>query len=514
MRTFTVADMVRQHAAATPDAPALSFEGRTYSFAELDARSSQSAQALRAAGVAAGDRVALLTRNRDECYELMFACSKIGAILVGLNWRLAAAELQAIIADARPTVIIVGPTEAELLNAEARATASVRRVATLGADFDAWRAAQPAVDPGYSGAPDEVALLLYTSGTTGLPKGVMLTNRGMSYTPRLGETWGMSRRSVNLVAMPMFHIGGAGYGSSTMAVGGHTLLMREVNPAQIVELIAKYRVTHTFLVPAVVQMLLQVPGVEQADLSSMELLMYGASPIGDVLLRRALQVLRCNFMQAYGMTETSGTVVILEPQDHDPDGPRAALLKSCGKALPWVELRIVDPAAGADVKTGEVGEIWIRSEMVMKGYWQQPAATRDAIQPGGWLRTGDAAYQDADGYLYLFDRFKDMIISGGENVYPAEVENALHAHPAVLEAAAIGVPHERWGETVKAIVVLRPGQQVSEQDLIAFARERLAKYKCPSSVEFAQALPRNASGKLLKRELRKIYWKEQDRGIA
>ena len=512
--SFVVADMVRQHALATPDAPALTFEGRTWSFAELDARSSQSAQALRSAGVGAGDRVALLTRNRAECYELMFACSKLGAILAGLNWRLAPPELQAIVADAQPTVVLVGPTEQDLLNAEARATATVRRVVALGDEFDAWRAAQPAVDPGHVAGADDVALLLYTSGTTGLPKGVMLTNRGMSYTPRLGEIWGMTRRSVNLVAMPMFHIGGIGYGSSTMAVGGHTVLMREVNPAQIIELFAQYRVTHTFLVPAVVQMLLQVPGVELADVSSLELLMYGASPIGDMLLRRALDVLRCNFMQAYGMTETSGTVVDLEPADHDPDGPRAGLLKSCGKALPWVDLRIVDPGTRDEVKTGEVGEIWIRSEMVMKGYWKQPEATAEAILPGGWLRTGDAAYQDAQGYVYLFDRFKDMIISGGENVYPAEVENALHGHPAVLEAAAIGVPHERWGETVKAIVVLRPNVQVSEQALIDFARERLARYKCPSSVEFTDSLPRNASGKLLKRELRRLYWKEQDRGIA
>jgi len=512
--SFVVADMVRQHAAATPAAPALTFEGLTLSFAQLDAMSSQSAQALRGAGVGAGDRVALLTKNRAECYELMFACSKIGAILVGLNWRLAPPELQAIIADAQPTVIVVGPSEQDLLNADARATGSVRRIATLGEEFDGWRAAQPATDPGYVGGPDEVALLLYTSGTTGLPKGVMLTNRGMSYTPKLAEAWGMDRHSVNLVAMPMFHIGGSGYGTSTMAVGGHTVLMREVNPAEVIELIAIYRVTHTFFVPAVVQMLLQVPGVKQADLSSLELLMYGASPIGDVLLKRALQVLRCNFMQAYGMTETSGTVVILEPRDHEPDGPRAGLLKSCGRALPWVELRITEPGSHADVKTGEVGEIWVRSGMVMKGYWNQPDATREVIQPGGWLRTGDAAYQDAEGYIYLFDRFKDMIISGGENVYPAEVENVLHAHPAVLEAAAIGVPHERWGETVKAIVVLRPGQEASEQELIAFARERLAKYKCPTSVEFAQTLPRNASGKLLKRELRKIHWKGQDRGIS
>ena len=510
---FSLAQIVRQHAAATPQAPALSFEGSTLTFAQLDGLSSQSANALRAEGVQAGDRVALLTKNRPEFYELLFACSKIGAILVGLNWRLAQAEISAIAADASPSVVIVGPDEQVLLSDALRSDPGLRRIVTLGDEYDAWRAKASAVDPGHVGLPDDVSLVLYTSGTTGLPKGVMLTNQGMSYTPRLGESWGMGPDSVNLVAMPMFHIGGSGYGMSTMAVGGHTVLMREVNPAQAIDNIAKYRVTHCFFVPAVVQSLLLTPGVEQADLSSLQLLMYGASPIGDALLRQAIKVLGCRFMQAYGMTESSGTIVVLEPRDHDPDGERAGLLRSCGRALPWVELRIIDPNTLQDVATGKVGEIWVRSGMVMKGYWHQPEATQETIMPGGWLRTGDAAYQDAQGYIYLYDRFKDMIVSGAENIYPAEVENALGGHPAVLELAVIGVPSERWGETVKAIVVLRPGQQATEAELIAYARERLARYKCPTSIDFAPTLPRNASGKLLKPELRRNYWKGHDRGI-
>ena len=510
---FSLAQIIRQHAAATPQAPALSFEGSTLTFAQLDGLSSQSANALRAEGVQAGDRVALLTKNRPEFYELLFACSKIGAILVGLNWRLAQAEISAIAADASPSVVIVGPDEQVLLSDALRSDPGLRRIVTLGDEYDAWRAKASAVDPCHAGLPDDVSLILYTSGTTGLPKGVMLTNLGMSYTPRLGESWGMGPDSVNLVAMPMFHIGGSGYGMSTMAVGGHTVLMREVNPAQAIDNIAKYRVTHCFFVPAVVQSLLQAPGVQQADLSSLQLLMYGASPIGDALLRQAIKVLGCRFMQAYGMTESSGTIVVLEPRDHDPDGERAGLLRSCGRALPWVELRIIDPNTLQDVATGKVGEIWVRSGMVMKGYWHQPEATQETIMPGGWLRTGDAAYQDAQGYIYLYDRFKDMIVSGAENIYPAEVENALGGHPAVLELAVIGVPSERWGETVKAIVVLRPGQQATEAELIAYARERLARYKCPTSIDFAPTLPRNASGKLLKPELRRNYWKGHDRGI-
>jgi long-chain acyl-CoA synthetase len=500
----TFAQIIREHAQHRPEAPALSFEGTTWSFADLHRLSSHSAQALHAAGVKAGDRVALLTKNRAEFYELLFACSKIGAILVGLNWRLAAGEIEAIVADAKPTVALLGPDEEKLYNASSRATPGLNQIVVFGSEFDAWRS-DSALDPGHIGHGDDVALLMYTSGTTGLPKGVMLTNANMAFTRKLGETWGMGPHSVNLVAMPMFHVGGTGYGTSTMMVGGHTVLMKEVNPAVAIDLIARYKVTHTFFVPAVVQSLLLTPGIEKADFSSLQLLMYGASPIGDVLLKQALAVLKCNFMQAYGMTETAGTVLDLPPTDHEPEGPRSGLLKSCGKAYPWVNLRIIDPTTLSDVKVGEVGEIWLQSGMVMKGYWNKPDATADAIQDGGWLRTGDAAYQDAQGYVYMFDRFKDMIISGGENIYPAEVENAMNAHPAVKEVGVIGVPHARWGETPMAIVVVRTGHSVEPADLIAFTRDRLAHYKCPTSVVLANELPRNASGKLLKRELRRLY---------
>jgi long-chain acyl-CoA synthetase len=333
----------------------------------------------------------------------------------------------------------------------------------------------------------------------------MLTNLGMSYTRRLGEAWGMDEESVNLVAMPLFHIGGCGYGTSTMLVGGHTVLMRDTDPSRIVEHIERHRVTNAFFVPTVLQSILAVPGIEMADLTSLRLLMYGASPIGEVLLRRALEILHCGFIQAYGMTETSGTIVTLEPNEHSLDGAHAERLRSCGRPLPFAEVRITDPATLQECGSGTVGEIWVRSEMVMQGYWRQPKAAAQAITADGWLRTGDAAYRDPDGFIYLYDRYKDMIISGGENIYPAEVENALLFHPAVSEVAVIGVPHERWGETPRAIVVTRPGESASPEDLIAFVRTRLARYKCPTSVIFAESLPRNASGKLLKTELRRTY---------
>ncbi len=505
MSTPTYAQILRRHAGERPDAPALTFGERTWTFAQLHAGSSRVGQALRAEGVQPGDRVAVLSKNCAEMLELMFACSQVGAVMAGLNWRLSAREIAAIVADAAPKVLVVAPEEEPLLAELTTEVAAGMRIVRLGEYYDTWRAQMQPVDPGHDGAPGDVALLLYTSGTTGLPKGVMLTNEGMSYTPRLGEAWGMGPDSVNLVAMPLFHIGGCGYGTSTLTRGGHTVLLREVNPALIVETIARHRVTHTFLVPTVVQALLMVPGVDQADLSSLQLLMYGAAPMGDVLLRRAMDTLQCRFIQAYGMTETAGTVAVLPPEDHEPEGPKARLLSSVGRAYPWVQLRVVDPTTLADAPAGQVGELWIRSRMVMKGYFHQPQETEAALvggPDGAWLRTGDAAFLDEEGYIFLFDRFKDMIISGGENIYPAEIENVLNGHPAVREVAVIGVPHEKWGETPRAIVVLREGQQATQEELIAFTRKRLARYKCPTSVVFTGVLPRNASGKLLKRELR------------
>jgi long-chain acyl-CoA synthetase len=468
------------------------------------------AQVLAARGVGPGDRVAVLSRNRAEFFQVIIAASKLGAVVVGLNWRLSPREIAEILADARPALLIVDETGAALVQGPAPglpvpiSTEPACPVLAFGASFDALVAAAPDTDPGHAGGPDEVVLILYTSGTTGRPKGVMLTNRGMSYTRRLAREWGMTADSVNLVAMPLFHIGGCGYGSSTMMAGGHTVLMPEVRVPDILALIPRHRVTHAFLVPSVVQMLLAAPDLAGADLSSLRLLMYGAAPMGDVLLRRAIAGLGCNFMHAYGMTEASGTVAVLRPEAHDPDGPNPELLNSCGRAMPWVELQVVD-AAGTLAAPGATGELWVRSPMLMAGYWRNPQATAAAITPEGWFRTGDVARMDAAGHVFLIDRIKDMIISGGENIYPAEIENVLNGHPAVAEVGVIGVPHDRWGETPLAAVVLRPGMTATEEALRAFTRANLATYKCPSRFLFVKALPRNASGKLLKPEIRRLW---------
>ncbi len=462
----------------------------------------------------AGDRVAILSKNCPEFFELVFACAKIGAISVGLNWRLAAPEITAIVADASPTVVIYGAGEAALFDAEARAFESIRRTVTLGDVYTAWRDSANDLDPQYPSAPDDVVMLLYTSGTTGLPKGVMLTNLSLSFGPVIsGTMWRVSQASVNLVAMPLFHIGGIGYGMSAFLHGGHTILLREVESTPILAAIERHGVTHAFFVPAVINMLVNSPGVSDTDFSTLELLVYGASPIGEALLRRAIEVFNCDFTQAYGMTETSGTVVGLPPADHHVEGPKAALLRACGRAFPWVQWRLVDPDGMRDVEVGQVGEIWLKTPQNTPGYWNKPQESAANITPEGWLRTGDAAFCDENGYLFLFDRFKDMIVSGAENIYPAEVENVLANHPAVREVAVIGVPHARWGETPKALVVLRSEMPLSEAALIDFARRSLARYKCPSSIEFVETLPRNAAGKLLKKDLRKPYWEGHARAV-
>src|SRR5262249_21868969 len=293
----------------------------------------------------------------------------------------------------------------------------------------------------------------------------------------------------------------------------HSILLRDFVPADVLADLERHRVTNALFVPAMLQFLTAVPGAADGDYAALRSIVYGASPITDEVLVRSIRTFKCPFIQVYGLTETTGAITELSAPDHDPGGPRARLLRSAGKPYPWVELRIVDPDTGEDRPTGEVGELWTRSVQNMKGYWNKEEETARVFTPDGWLKTGDAGFMDADGYVFLTDRVKDMIVSGGENIYPAEVENALSGHPAIADVAVIGVPHDRWGETVKAIVVKQAGTDPRPEEIIEYARGHLAHYKCPTSVDFADALPRNPSGKLLKRQLREPYWKGRERRI-
>jgi len=299
-----------------------------------------------------------------------------------------------------------------------------------------------------------------------------------------------------------------------MYEGCTSVIFRELDPAALVSSITELRVTHALLVPVALQFILLVPGVEEADFSSLKIMVYGASPISEDVLSKCVELFKpCKFWQAYGLTETTGGVVNLPPADHEPDSPNKHRLRSCGVPGPGVELRIVGDD-GVDCETGAVGEILVRSPQVMKGYWNMPEATAEAIDADGWFKTGDAGYVDADGYVYIHDRVKDMIVSGGENVYPAEVENVLMAHPGIADVAVIGVPHDKWGETAKAIVVKVPDAEVTDVEIIAYARERLATFKCPTSVDWTDVLPRNPSGKILKKDLREPFWVGRERRVG
>jgi len=294
--------------------------------------------------------------------------------------------------------------------------------------------------------------------------------------------------------------------------GSRTVLLRDVDLPQILRVIPEQKVTHSFFVPAVLQFLMGLPEIREVDFSSLQSITYGASPITESVLVQAMEIFGCGFSQAYGLTETTGAICVLEPQDHDPGGPRAHLLRSCGRPVPNHRMKIVDPETGRDLPDGEVGEIWVHGPQNMQGYWKNPQATADTLVADGWMRTGDAGYM-REGYVFIHDRVKDMIISGGENIYPAEIENVLMKHPGIGDAAVIGVPSERWGETVKAIVT-RSDPQLTEQAVIEFCRSQLAGYKCPTSVDWMNEIPRNPSGKILKVDLRKPYWAGKDRQVS
>ncbi len=509
----------REHAHRLGDRPMITYGARTISWAEMDARSSRVAQGLLAAGLGERNRVALVDKNGPEYFEVLIGGAKANIVNVAVNWRLTPGEMAYVINDADAKVLFVGPDFLGHLEAMEGALKTVEKIVIIGdhprhAAYEAWLAAHPAEDPARPSAPDDVAMQLYTSGTTGLPKGAMLTNANLgTLLPFVGPWWQFDGSSVNLVCMPLFHIGGSGWALVGIGAGCHSILVREFVPQEILAALERHRVTNALFVPAMLQFLTTVPGAEARDYRALRSIVYGASPITNEVLVRALNTFRCPFVQVYGLTETTGAITQLPPEDHVTEGPRARLLRSAGKPFPWVELRVVDPASGRECPCGEVGEVWTRSMQNFKGYWGRAEETARTLDGDGWLRTGDAGFLDADGYLFLTDRVKDLIITGGENVYPAEVENALSDHPAVADVAVIGVPDPRWGETVKAIVVRRPGAAASPEEIIAFARARLAHFKCPTSVDFAETLPRNPSGKLLKRELREPYWKGRERRI-
>jgi fatty-acyl-CoA synthase len=515
-----LADVVRARAKSRGDATVFEFEGRRTSFAELDANTDRVANGLKSLGVRPRERIAYLGKNSDIYFELLLGAMKANVVMAPVNWRLAGPEVAFIVGDCKAPVLFVGPefiAQARNIKPqlpELRAVITTEGGAPEWQDFTAWRDAQSADDPHVAIEPRDISIQLYTSGTTGKPKGAMLSHANFLSLVRAGgterpawNTW--TEDDVSLVAMPVFHIGGSGWGVLGVYHGAKGVIAREFDPTKVLDFFEQSGITKLFMVPAAMQFVVRQPRARQVDFSRLKYMLYGASPIPAALLKECIEVFKCGFVQMYGMTETTGTIVALAPEDHIEGLDR---MRSAGKALPGVELAILD-ADGKRLPPGEVGEIATRSGSNMVGYWNLPEATAKTLDADGWLRTGDAGYMDKDGYLYIHDRIKDMIISGGENIYPAEVESAICDHPDVAEVAVIGVPDDKWGEAVKAIVVMKSGRQASSSDIINFTRERIAGFKTPKTVDFIEALPRNASGKILRRHLRDPHWAGKDRQV-
>ncbi|MEZ6012460.1 MAG: long-chain-fatty-acid--CoA ligase [Hyphomonas sp.] len=513
-----LADIPRVQAQIRPDDVAFWFEEETTSYAELDRYANQVANGLIAAGTDPHDRVGYLAKNASQYYEMLYGAAKARAVMTAVNTRLAAPEVKFILSDAGAKVLFVG-RDFYAMVAEIRSELpDLTLIVALDGghpdwpDYKTWRDSQSTAAPGLKPQADDDVIQLYTSGTTGLPKGVQLTNANyrafMDQVAHLDwGTFGVGEAVMN--AMPLFHVAGVNLGILGSAQGARTVVLREIDPQLILRLVEEQRIVHSFWVPAVILMLTQQPNVRDVDWSSLKRVSYGASPIAESLLVEAQEIMGAMFTQLYGLTETVGAATYLPPEAHDPSWGK---LRSCGVPYPGAVVRCID-AEGNPVPTGEVGEIVIKASFVMKGYWNRPEATADAVRDG-FFHTGDAGYFDEDGFLYIHDRLKDMIVSGAENVYPAEVENAIFGHPGVADVAVIGVPDERWGEAVKAIIVPKPGERPSPEEIIAWAKERIAAYKCPKTVDYTDALPRNPSGKILRKDLREPYWKDMGRRVG
>jgi O-succinylbenzoate-CoA ligase len=498
----TLADVARENGRQHGDKPAIIFDDQITSFAALDRAADGVCAQLRAAGVAPGDRVALLARNSAGYIIILFGIAKARAVATPLNWRLSPAEIDYIVNDADARVIIVDDASANL--APARPGLPTLGLDEVLAPPGAFAAAAALADPP---SRDELAALIYTSGTTGLPKGVMLTHANFARYceldgPSVPSHVAMRADDITLAALPMFHVGGLEYLLRPLFTGATTVLHRDFDVGRILDDIVRYKVTVIGLVPTAMHMMLRHPRSAQTDFSSLRRFIYGASPIPIDLLKEGVRRLNCEFLQSYGMTETSGTCAMLAPEDlADPQAPR---MRAAGRAIPGAEIKIAD-INGNTLPPHQVGEILVRGSGIMTGYWRRPDATAATLLADGWLRSGDAGYMDEDGYVYVHDRIKDMIISGAENIYPAEVESAIYGHEAIAEAAVIGVPDETWGEAVKAVVVLKPGADLDPAELIAWTKTRIASFKAPKSVDVVSELPKNAAGKVLRRAIRDTY---------
>ena len=512
---------VEYYARNFPSNPCITEGDLTTTYGELEALANRLANGLLSLGVGKGDRVCILGENSLEHPQLFLAAGKIGAVTVSLNCRLAPAELAYIINDSEAKVLLVlDDLFLDVLGKLRHDLPADLHLFTRGQpesiDWDAFLGQQNAGQPGLEVGPDDAFLQLYTSGTTGNPKGVVCSHHNMLAQCIMGTASMPSRPapgSVDLICAPLFHIGGAASVLIALYAGVHVILHKVFNPVAIVADIENYPINSVFMVPAMIMAVLALPDIEQRNFDKLKQIYYGASPISESVLRKAMDVFGTEFVQLYGMTETTGTVVNLTAADHTSAlQGKPELLRSCGRPSVGAQVKVVD-LHGNEVQRGEVGEIWVKSDTNLQTYYNLPEETA-ANLTDGWVHTGDAGIMDEEGYLFLKDRMKDMVVSGAENIYPVEVENAIASHPAVLDVAVIGVPDDKFGEALLAFVVVRDGQALELEEMIEFCRDKIAGYKIPRQLQLVQELPRNPSGKVLKKELRKPFWDGVGRNIG
>ncbi len=526
-------DIVEYHGRDRPNAVALRDGARVMTYSELDQLAESFANGLASAGLGPGDRYAVLSTNCLEYFAWYFGAAKIGAVTVPLNPRLAPTEWAYVVNDSGCRLVVARNDLVDAINSVRAELPAVETFVAVGAacaeweTWTTWLASSPVgARPDALVRPEDATIQMYTSGTTGRPKGAILSQGSLlaSITQLLVPTTHLATGCMHVVA-PLSHVGSTMVAMVYLLAGGSVYVQDIFDPAEVVRVLDEERITCTMLVPAMIQALLTlVPDVAERSFRDLKLVGYGASPITPELLRRAIEVFGCDFFQGFGQTEASGSVTFLTEADHRRAMAGAEhLLKSAGRASIGTEVRVVNEF-DEECAPGEIGEIIASGPQLMTGYWNLPEESAKALR-GGWLHTGDAGTMDAEGYVYVKDRIKDMIVTGAENVYPAEVEHVLLQHPMVADAAVIGIPDEQWGEAVKACVVLRPrtgGTDVIDVDdiddiagdLIAFCRTRIAGFKVPKSIDFMDVLPRNASMKVLKTTLRAPYWEGRTRGVG
>ncbi|MCL5266410.1 MAG: long-chain-fatty-acid--CoA ligase [Chloroflexi bacterium] len=517
---MNLAYMHRRNAKLYPDKPAIIYGERRVTFGQLEDRINRLVNVLHAKGVKKGDRIAILAKNCIEYFEVYGSAEKGGPIIVPLNFRLQPHELAHLLNDCGACVLFVEAEYVDVIESIRPQIPFVKHFIAIRSDapgyenYESLLSAASAEDALVEIGDDDVAYIIYTSGTTGLPRGAMLTHRGQAQDARaMTLELGIVPNDVYLGVMPFYHIGGRALALSHFYRGCTNVVMRDFDPEGLLRLIQAERVTCVQVVPTMIAFALDLPNVRDFDLSCLRTIFYASAPMPVALLGRAIETFGPIFFQAYGQTESGPLLTVLRKDDHLPDGSEAEVkrLGSCGIPVLDADVRVLNDD-GRDVSPGEVGEISARSEWIMVGYWGKPDMTAQTVRDG-WLYTGDMATVDEGGYIYIVDRKKDMIISGGENIYPREIEEVLYRHPAVLEAAVIGTPDERWGEAVKALVVLKSGATATEAEIIEHCKINLASYKKPKSVEFVESLPKTPTGKILKRELREKYWQGHERRV-